>query len=189
MRQQFGSLAAIALLVVSINGCAKDQNCLVPEPPAPLGTISDPIWQRQEANAEASDFVVHENEFVGNSAHLNDLGETHVKQIAARVTDTPFPVLVEPSSMTRREGTKYGFAVHGDSELDMLRREVVVRSLMSMGIEDAEQRVVVSPALTPGFQGFEAERAYNRGFSGRNSLRSGFGGFGGFGGGFGGGGF
>jgi len=152
-------------------------------PPDPVGTISDPIWQQQEANAEASDFVVREHEFVGNTARMNPAGEDHVKQIAVRVGDTPYSVIVEISSMTPREDDIYGYPIHNDAELDMKRRDVVVHALEEMGVKDADQRVVISHQLTPGYQFFEAQQAYGRAFSGRSG-RGGGGGRGGNGGGF-----
>ncbi|MDB5341582.1 MAG: hypothetical protein JWN70_7201 [Planctomycetaceae bacterium] len=158
--------------------------------PRPLGTLSDPIWQKLEHNAEASDFVIHEHEFTANTARLNAAGEDHVKEIAYRITKKPtlpYPIIIEPSSMSPRAGDKYGFAVHNDQALDMNRRQVVVTALQALGMTDAEQKVVCSPALTPGFQSFEGERAYGRGFSGMQGAFGG-GGVGGGGGGFGGGG-
>lgn len=157
--------------------------------PTPLGTISDPIWQQQEENAEASDFVVHEHEWVGNSSQLNAAGMDHVKQIAARLGAVPFPVIIERSSMSVAPASRHQFPVNGHEELDMERREFVSRALKAFGVNHADERVVVAPALTPGFEGFEAEQAYENGFSGQNGLGGGFGsGFnGGFGGGFGGG--
>jgi len=177
--------AALSLLS---SGCAHFRKCggdcpERPAPPPPLGTLSDPIWQQQERNAEASDFVVHQHEFESNTARLNRLGETHLKQIAVRCCKTSFPVLVEPSMITRKDGTDYGYPIHPNPELDRKRRNVVVHALLAMGVPDAEERVVISPALAPGFEGFEAERSYHRGFGG---FLNGFGGFGGFGGGFGG---
>ena len=73
--------------------------------------------------------------------------------------------------------------VNENIALDVSRREFVVQALKRFGVTDAEERVVVSPALTPGFEGFEAERAIQRGFSNRSGIG------GGFGGGIGGGGF
>lgn len=183
--------AATSVLLFLSVGCSKNgREHYRAQTPATLGTISDDIWQQQEENAEASDFVVHEHEFIGNTTRLNTAGEEHVKEIAVRANEVPFPILVQPSSMSRREGDKYGYPIHGSEQLDAERRTLIVRSLESMGVEDAEDRVVVSPALAPGFEQFEAERAYRRGFSGRGNGRGfgGFGGgFGGFGGGFGGG--
>lgn len=189
---------AAGLLLMLAGGCYPKWCCRddVP-PPAPLGAISDGIWQEQETHAEASDFVIHEHEFAGNSARLNPAGEQHVLQIAVRLRDeqAPFPVLVEPSSMSVREADQYGYPIHNDPELDLSRRALIVHSLTELGVQNADERVVVAPALTPGYQQFEAERAYQRGFGGFGGMGgfgfggfgTGFGGLGGMGGGFGGG--
>lgn len=169
-------------LTASLIGCASsDKGPKLPIAdihPTPLGTVSDPIWQQQEENAEASDFVIYEHEWVHNSSRLNPAGMEHVKQIAHRAAATPFPVLVERSSMSVDPSTQYKFPVNGHEELDLERRNLVTQALLEMGVADAESRVVVSPALTPGFQEFEGERAYNRGMSDDSGGGFGFGGFG-----------
>ena len=161
------------------------------DPPPPLGSMTvDPFFQKQEEHGEASDFVVYEHEFMGDTNRLNTAGEDHLRQIAARLGDVPYPVIVEESSLASRCETKHKFPVHNDPQLDMQRREVVARALELMGAPDANSRVVVGPALTPGFRQFEATRAYNEGiigFGGGGGGGFGGGGFGG--GGFGGGGF
>lgn len=184
-RTRLTSAVITGLLAVTAAGCCKDK-CAYMQPiePTPVGTISDNIWKLQETNAEASDFVIHEHEFSGNSSRLNDAGESHVRQIAARMCETPFPVIIESSSMSRREGTQHGFPVHGDHALDQRRRDVIVATLTSLGAHDVDSKVIVGPALTPGFEQFEAESAYHRGINGAGG-RGGFGG--GFGGGLGGG--
>ena len=100
--------------------------------------------------------------------------------LAARGIDGRL-VLIERSNTSIDEGTEFEFPVHPNPQLDLERREVIVRSLVAMGIPDAEQRVVISNALTPGQKATEAERDYQRGFSGG----FGSGGYGGYGGGFG----
>lgn len=178
-------LPAIALAAMLVSGCHynKHSDSQIPyDSVAPLGTISDDIWQKQEENGEASDFVIHESEFVGTTAKLNAAGEDHIKQIAVRMVSTPFPVVIEPSSMSVNESDKYKYPVNGNDDLDMHRRNVIVKMLAAMNVRDADERVVVSPAITPGFEGFEAYKAYNNGF--RNRGNGGVGGaFGGFGGG------
>ena len=155
-------------------------------PPAPLGSVTvDPFFQKQEQNGEASDFVVYEHEFVEGTNRLNAAGEDHLRQIAARLGEVPYPVIVEQSSLTARSETIHKFPVHNDPQLDLHRREVVARALELMGAPDAESRVVVGRSLTPGYQQFEATRAYNQAIGGGGG---GGGGFGGGGGGFGGGG-
>jgi len=177
-------LATFAVGTACLVGCQHRCSCVGDFAPKPLGALSDPIWQKQEENAEASDFVIHEHEFVGNTIRLNADGENHLKQIAARLPGTPFPVIVEASTMGTRATDTHGYPVHPDPELDLQRRELVVAALTNLGILEAEQRVVVGPALTPGFEDREAEAAYNRAFNGSSNF-SGFGGMG-FGGGFGG---
>ncbi|OYW20101.1 MAG: hypothetical protein B7Z55_07770 [Planctomycetales bacterium 12-60-4] len=180
---------AAALLTASAVGCASKgpKTPVADIQPAPLGSISDPIWQQQEENAEASDFVIYEHEWVGNSSRLNAAGMEHVKQIAARAAATPFPVLVERSSMSVDSQSQHLLPVNGREDLDAERRNLIAHALVQMGVSDADQRVLVAPALTPGFQDFEGESAYNQGFSENGNINGGFGG--GFGlGGFGGGG-
>jgi len=183
---------ALALWLSAACGCASKTKHTVSVDelrPAPIGTISDAVWQQQEENAEASDFVVYQHEWIGNSTRLNAAGKEHVKQIAARAAEHPFPVLVERSNMSSVVDSRHGFPVNGHEDLDAQRRELIVHALSEMGVAEADSRVIVSPALTPGFEDFEGERAYNRGFSdyqgfGIGGIGSGFGSFGGFGGGF-----
>ncbi len=186
-------LLLLGLIVLS-GGCHylhKVQAVYQPPPPVePLGTKSDAIWRVQEANAEASDFVVHQHEFAYNGHKLNMAGEDHVKQIAYRLRQgQDFPVVIERSLTTVRQGTQFRYPIHPNPELDMKRREVVVRALTAMGVEDAEQRVVVAPAYVPGMKATEEAAAYRRAIGQRGYQGFGLGPFGpfGFGMGFGGG--
>jgi len=164
--------AMIAICVVASLACGCKHNYYpfapvsqeVPLPGSPLGTLSDPIWKNQEANAEVSDFVIYQHEFDFNTARLNLGGEDHVKEIALRLqTGQNMPVIVERSMTSERRNSEYKYPVHTDPELDMQRREVVVRALSAMGVYDAERRVVVAPALAHGQKATEAQRAYYRG--------------------------
>lgn len=180
--------AALAALLV---GCAADGSCDVPPsplPPSPLGYASDPIWQLQERNGESSDFVIYDHEFVGETIRLNKAGEDHVKQIAARLRyGAPFPVIVEQAFNSARPGaTEHRYPVYNNPQLDLQRRELVARALSAMGVENAQDRVVVAPALADGLTDVEAERAYARGVSNDvpfvgSGAGFGFGGAGGFG--------
>ncbi len=181
--RQRALLSAVACSGLFI-GCTACEKCadMGDITPQPLGTVSDPVWQQQEANAEASDFVVHEHEWNGNTVNLNLAGKDHLKEIAARAAATPFPILIERSSMSIDPDSRFKYAVNNDEELDAQRQAFVVQALNQMGVYDAHDRVVVSPALTPGYTGFQAQGAYNQG------MGVGGGGFGGGGGGAGGGG-
>ncbi len=197
MHIQFSIRPVLLLLlagatVTCTTGCqtwrvAKD-GYQTPGPVRGLGTINDQIFQLHEENSEASEFIVYDHEFNLHTAVLNTAGRDHVKQIAARCQQgQPFQVLVERSMNTVRESSKYKYPVNPNPALDMRRREVVVYALNAMGVENAEQIVVVAPAPNEGLDAQEASQAQQRlGFGGFGGL-GGFGrGFGGFGGGFGG---
>jgi hypothetical protein len=157
-------LAGAGILLLAATGCQSWWSRIPDPAPAPLGALSDPIWMNQEANAARSDFVVYQHEFTGNTEFLNTAGEDHVKQIAYRLLNGQnAQVLIERSMTSVRPDTEFKYPVHPNPELDMQRRDIVVRSLLAMGIADAHDRVVVSPALTPGFTAAEAESAYRAG--------------------------
>lgn len=162
-----------------------DRDCVTP--PMPLGTLSDPIWKTHESNAEASDFVIPEHEWVANTESLNDAGISHLMRIIARVHQTPFPVVIEPSSQSVREMTEHKLPNHSDIKLDLRRRDLIVEILMRRGIADAPSRVQVGPATAPGLESSVGGGDVN-GPGGRGGLGVGGGGGSGGGGGFGGGG-
>jgi hypothetical protein len=172
---------ACGLAVLFVTGCGwfgKDKPAA-----APMGALSDPIWRMQEEHAERSDFVIYQHEFKRDAEWLNTGGEDHVKQIAYRLlSGHDAQVVVERSMTASRPDTEFQYPVHPDPKLDLRRREIIVRSLVAMGVTDADQRVLVAPALTPGLTGNEAESAYYRGVGdmGRNSGMGYSGGFGGF---------
>ena len=157
----------------------------VPNAPGHLGAISDSVFRTQELNAEASDFVIYDHEFVGETYRLNTDGEDHVKQIAARLkTQGQFPVIVERTNSSTAPDDEFGYPVHPNPALDQRRREVIVKVLTAMNVPDAEQRVVVSTALAPSLDSHDIARAH-RNIDVRQGFGSGgaggFGGFGGFG--------
>lgn len=65
-----------------------------------------------------------------------------------------------------RENTKYKYPVHPNPELDMQRRELIVHALTAFGVPDAEQRVVVAPAVATGDKATNAASNYVQGYSG-----------------------
>lgn len=190
LRRMATGLSTAALITGLAAGCSQTNKGIHMGDitPNPLGTHIDPMLQTQETNAEASDFVIHEHEWNGESAQLNAAGLDHFNRIRQRAETVPFPIVVQPSSMSVDPNSLYGYPVNGNSQLDLARRQAVVAALAQTGMPGAESRVIVAPALTPGFEGFEAQQAYQRGLSGRgNGFGGGFGGAGLGGGGFGGG--
>ena len=196
VRTRFQGWLLGCLSLSLLAGCSHFKNARLlyerPDSMPPLGTISDDVWHKHELHGEASDFAVYQSEFVADSAELNTLGEDHVKEIAHRlVQGQDFPVMVERSMTTSRSTTEHEYPIHPNPVLDMQRREIIVRSLVALGVQDADQRVVVSPALAAGYPAEQARAAYQQGqFGGGFGLggfgrgAGGFGAGGGFGGGF-----
>ncbi len=143
-------LFAIAALSGAFSGCLSGNRSMAIPDIIPLGVINRAHWHTMETNGEASDFVIHRNEFVDNSTELSPYGRDHIMEIAARMPSTPFPVLVQRSDN------------NSDPELDAVRRNLVVRVLTDLGARDAEQRTVVSQPYSKGINAREGERDYNR---------------------------
>jgi len=136
----------------------------------PLGAVNRAHWHMMETNGEAADFVIYRHEFVDNSSELTPYGRDHIAEIAARMPSTPFPVLVQRSLN------------NADPELDMLRRDIVVRVLTDLGNLDAEQRTVVSQAYSNVINSMEGDQDYGRfrNIRGFNNFSGGGAGQGGF---------
>ncbi len=191
-------LGGTAVALISGSGCGGHGSRILPPPPKPLGAEIDQMNQTMEVNAEAAKFIVYMHEFEINDPQpdgsnvggirLNAYGEDHLKQIAYKLKrGAPFPVVVERSQTSIKPGTQYEYPIHFNDELDARRREVVVSSLIALGIPNAEEVVVVAPSFAEGITASEAARAYNNSLRGTQGSFGGnagsfFGGFGGFGG-------
>ena len=117
-------------------------------PPA-LGQMSDVYFRQQEVNGEASDFVLYDHEFQDDSIRLTVDGEDHLRQIAARIGGTPFPVIVErTTTSTSAPDDPFHYPVHPNPDLDRKRRAAVVKLLQVMNVADAGTRVLVAPSPT-----------------------------------------
>jgi len=143
-------LFVIAALSGAFSGCLSGHRSMAVPDMIPLGAVSRAHWHTMETNGEASDFVIHRNEFVDNSSELSPYGRDHIMEIAARMPSTPFPVLVQRSDN------------NSDPELDAVRRNLVVRVLTDLGAADAERRTVVSQPYSNGINAVEAEQDYGR---------------------------
>ncbi|MHC4875258.1 MAG: hypothetical protein ACYTGL_02090 [Planctomycetota bacterium] len=196
----FTAIVTGLLSVATVTGCScptwlykEKWTMRVPVPcppaPAPLGSSVVSLQHAQEINSEANDFVVYDHEFVKNETRLTPAGEDHVRQIAARMEETGFPVIVEQTENEVDPSSTYKYPVANDADLDTSRRDLVVQALNLLGVQGADSRVIVGPSPSFGLTGNQAIRAYNVGFSGRGSGRGGGFGGGGIGGGFSGGSF
>jgi len=141
-----------AICCVVLCGCrAQHEQKLSPpyDRPFPLGQVTDSSWETQQTNAEASDFIFYDHEFVGDTAELTLAGKKHLLQVALRLEQVPFPVVVEQTPTTRR-----------NQPLEAQRRQAIVDELTRLGLEMIDARVVVAPAIAPGITVLEGEAAY-----------------------------
>ena len=166
----------IALMSISAIGCSNGwswtwpgySTLSVPET-YPLGSVSRAHYHTMQTNAEAADFILHRSDFTGSTAALTPYGRDRILEIAARLRNAPFPVLVERSEN------------NSDPELDEHRRNIIAQILFDHGIPEADQRVFVSPAYGRGLNSREAEfdyyqSIYSRGRNGNGNNNGNFGG-------------
>jgi hypothetical protein len=139
MKQPGEKAPARACLLLSLVGIAcgcescTPSRCGVPDR-YPLGSVNRAHYQTMEANAEAADFILHRNEFVGETPDLTPYGKDHILEIAARARSAPFPIIVERSEH------------NATPAVDDRRRAAVSQFLVEHGVNDALERTVVAPA-------------------------------------------
>lgn len=142
------TLLSLGLLTIAV-GCGRNQRrAPASDRPFPLGAVTDAIWESQQTNAEASDFIFYDHEFVGDTAQLAPAAKKHLMQVALWLEHVPFPVVIEESEHNARP------------ELDQQRRKTVVEQLARIGVENAEGRVVIANAYAAGLTAMEGESAY-----------------------------
>lgn len=120
--------------------------------PFPLGQVTDAHTDTQETNAEAYKFILYDHEFRESETKsgtktttLTPDGKKHLMQIAVRIQQVPFPVVIE-------EGESH--------QVNELRRTNVVRWLCAFHEiqegdpqrEVIEGRVVIAPAIENGYR-------------------------------------
>jgi hypothetical protein len=150
--------------------------------PQPAGTYSCQWQTEQKLRAEQDKFVIYQYEWTQGGDHFGPAGRRHIEAISQRLEGVPYPVLIEKSE---------------DTNLDDSRRKYVIAMLTSMGVAEAERRVILGYSEAEGLDGTEAVRLGNRspaapgitpGGGGYGATNSGFGAGTTFGGGIGSGG-
>jgi hypothetical protein len=167
------------LCCASLGWCHRRSNA-IPDT-LPLGSTVQSHYQVMETNAEAMDFIMHQHEFMGETAQLTPDGKDHILEIAARMRSAPFPVVIERTWN------------NADPELDGHRRNLIAQVLTDLGNPDAQQRTVVATAYGPGYNSIQAEPmyyqhvmlggGYGTGYGSYGNTMGTYGGFGGGGGG------
>lgn len=123
--------------VLGIHRCAEIPQGAVPQP---LGTWSCEWQHAQTERAEQDDFVIYQYEWEATSTRLGPFGQRHLREIARRLPEVPFPLVIAESN---------------DVELDQSRRISLVESLAALGTPVDPQRVLVGPAAAEPMYGVD----------------------------------
>ena len=103
-RSTFHSGFCVVLLSLC-GGCGWYAACQTPMPDVyPLGAVNRAHYETMQANGQAAEFILHQNDFVGSTSELSPAGKDHVLEIAARARTMPFPVLIERSENNTSPG-------------------------------------------------------------------------------------
>jgi hypothetical protein len=124
-----------SFLLGLLGGCAVWDRLDNAPPPPPTGNYTRQLLQAQANKAEADDFVIYRYEWFRDGPRLGPFGTYHLGEIAKRLPDAPFPVVLEP---------------HPDPELNEVRRGTVVAYLIGKGIPDAQNRVLCGKSEAEG---------------------------------------
>lgn len=141
------SLASV-LGVITI-GCTSPERQVsdLSAPAAPRLT-----WQTTKKPDEAvkaplaQDLVIREHRFVSHSAELNSDGEDQVTRLASCLKASPAKIMIEPSNGVPILPVTLTGNSDKSEKLDRQRRQYVVQKLLTLGIPDAESRVVLQSA-------------------------------------------
>ncbi|MEM1227825.1 MAG: hypothetical protein AAGJ40_19205 [Planctomycetota bacterium] len=180
--------------IVNVNRCVEPIS--LDAIAAPNGTYVN-HW-RELTNAAAHDewWMIERNEWFDGGSRLGPNGLEHVNQIAQGFNEHPRWIAIENAAFAFEGDEAYDDAMARTRNLDIERRNEMIRQLAEFGATDAEPWVVFVEDRTVGVHGIEAPNVFNQQFLGgqgngnRGGLgRGGFGGGGLGGGGLGGGGF
>ncbi len=119
------------------------------------------------ATAGKHQFVIERSEWFSGGDQLGPDGREHLQQLAAQLPATEERLIVEAEPLRFDDGEQpYEEAVQSTTELNERRRSLVAAQLTTLGVADAEWRVVVQPLKRVGVRGIEAPGVFLRGVSG-----------------------
>ncbi|MDB5385393.1 MAG: hypothetical protein JWM11_1039 [Planctomycetaceae bacterium] len=137
----------LGLLSLGI-GCASsgEQAADLRSPPAPRLAWSRPsedAKKQTQTIAQSKDLVIPEYRFVTHSPELSLEGEDQLQRIASVLRESPHQLVIESSGPTAALRVVSQRSPEESGKLDQERRQYVIQKLLSLGITDAESRVVL----------------------------------------------
>lgn len=139
----------VCLGILLGSGCATPQGPQTADLTAPAAPHLE--WARTHqgdspvAAPRAQDLVIREHRFVSHSAELNLDGEDQIQRVAKALRETPAKIIIESSSGAPILAAAMSDTNEKSTKLDLQRRQYVIQKLLSLGIPDAEARVVLEP--------------------------------------------
>jgi hypothetical protein len=127
-----------------VSGCHTCNNITPGAIPQPNGTYACQWVHTERTRAAQDNFVIYQYEWSADVTKLTPSGQEHVAQIAQGLSQTPFPVVIEPSSNP------------SDRRLDEARRMAVLEALASSGNPVPPDRVILARPEAEGLYGQEA---------------------------------
>jgi hypothetical protein len=150
-------LLTIATLLAGCQHCG-EKNCNdIPAGaiPQPCGTYMCQWMHAERARADRDNFVIYQYEWQSNTAKLNATGEEHLANIARRLAETQFAVVIEPTT---------------DDKLNESRRAGIIETLANHNVPVGPDCVVLGHSEAEPLRGQEAtaisQRLLNAGTTG-----------------------
>lgn len=160
--------------------CADDYDIPPGALPSTVGTSTRQLLVAQSAKASADRLVIYNHEWYMGGQKLGPAGRRHLEELQQQLLVCPATIVIEPQAEHEGEDRF--------TELNEIRRRMVVAALEAGGISDADTLVKVGASKAGGLDGNIAPSIYRQQLRSGNQNQGGGGG-GGFGGGGGGGGF
>ncbi len=129
-------------VLAAVSGCRTCNNITPGAIPQPNGTYACQWIHAEKARADQDKFVIYQYEWMSPEVtKLTPSGQGHVAQIAQELCQTPFPVVIEPSS---------------DRRVDEWRRAAILEALAGSGNPVPPDRVILGRPEAEGLYGQEA---------------------------------
>lgn len=149
IRHRGFAVIAIALFGTGCASAPGPSTADLTAPPSPrLEWKRTPQTASKSSAPRAQDLIIREHRFVSHSPELNLDGEDQIQRILAALKNSHAKIVIESCNGTPILPTALADNVHESSKLDVQRRQYVIQKLLSLGIPDAEERVVLEPAAS-----------------------------------------
>ena len=143
-KRSFAASGLALLAMAACGGCHSGQKCESIPPgaiPQPNGTYACQWVHAETACADRDKFVIYQYEWSAEPSKLTQFGQAHLARIAQGLSQSPYPVVIEPTA---------------DPRLDEIRRMAVLAALANCHCPIVAERIVLGRSDAEGLYGLEA---------------------------------